>query len=449
MIISLYGENIMLIKFTLENWKSFRDKINFSMIASRERQHRERVTRLSKIRTGVLPIATIYGGNASGKSNLFEAFRFAKRLVVKGSQLDSFIPVEPYRLDSISSKNPTRFSFDLYINEKIYEFSFAVNQTTIIEEKLVEVLSTTEKVLYHRQEGNSDPKFSKTLTKDQVLKVVFNGTRNNQLFLTNSVSQKITTFQPIYDWFKRSLELISPNAVFGSFEKLYDDETGLNQNISKVLSQLDTGISRLGGEKMPIENLFLPGDLVTDLRESIKEGEIAEIHTLEERIHITRLRGGLVSNKLVTFHMREDGIEEKFKFNQESDGTKRLIDILPAFLDLISPDKNRLYIIDEFDRSLHTLLTRALIEKYLNDCSDKSRNQLILITHDAILMDQNILRRDEMWVTERKNSGETDLIPFSDFKEIRFDKDIRKSYLNGRMGGIPNIFIPDGFDIIN
>ena len=87
----------MIIKLSVENWMSFRERASFSMIASRERQHKERVPRINRYKIGVLPIAVIYGGNASGKTNLFKALSFAKRFVVKGAQPDSTISLERYR----------------------------------------------------------------------------------------------------------------------------------------------------------------------------------------------------------------------------------------------------------------------------------------------------------------------------------------------------------------
>ena len=124
---------------------------------------------------------------------------------------------------------------------------------------------------------------------------------------------------------------------------------------------------------------------------------------------------------------------------QESDGTQRIIDLLPAFLDLSEQTSQKVYVIDEVDRSLHSLLIRNLIEAYLECCSAETRTQLLLTTHNVMLMDQQLLRRDEMWVTERDASGATDLFSFSEYEDIRYDKDIRKSYLQGRMGGVPRI----------
>jgi AAA15 family ATPase/GTPase len=129
----------------------------------------------------------------------------------------------------------------------------------------------------------------------------------------------------------------------------------------------------------------------------------------------------------------------------ESDGTVRIIDLLPAFLDLADPGTSRVYVIDELDRSLHTLLTRRLLDVFLGASGPGTRGQLLFTTHDALLMDQSLLRRDEMWVTERDDHGESTLLAFSEYKDVRYDKDIRKSYLHGRLGGVPRLLMAGMF----
>ncbi|MBT3291657.1 MAG: AAA family ATPase, partial [Victivallales bacterium] len=122
----------------------------------------------------------------------------------------------------------------------------------------------------------------------------------------------------------------------------------------------------------------------------------------------------------------------------------RVIDLLPAFQQLWGQTSAKVFVIDELDRSLHTLLTRQLLEAYLDTCSKDTRSQLLLTTHDVLLMDQDLLRRDEMWVVERDSSGSSSLLSFSDYKKVRYDKDVRKSYLQGRLGGVPRILLGGG-----
>jgi len=430
----------MIISFSVENWMSFRDKTTLSMIAGRERQHGERVPKIGKYQTRILPIAAIYGGNASGKTNFFKALNFTKTLVIKGTQPDSLITTNAFLLDGKGVEQPSRFAFELLIDEAIYEFSFAVTRKAVLEEKLVLITSTSEKVLYDRRDGS--PNFDESLVKDQFLLFAFNGTRDNQLFLTNSVSQKVENFRPVYNWFKDNLELISPDSRFEPFEQFLDEGHPLYATMNDMLPKLDTGIAHLGGEEIPFKNIPLPEFIKTRLQEDIKEGMTVRLlaeHHANERFVITRKENELIAKKLVAYHTKSDGTEAKFEISQESDGSQRIIDLLPSFLELSASVSKKVYVIDEIDRSLHTLLIRRLLEDYLANCSTETRTQLLLTTHDVLLMDQQLLRRDEMWVTERDASGISNLLSFSEYKDIRYDKDIRKSYLQGRLGGIPRL----------
>ena len=430
----------MLISFSVENWMSFRDKTTLSMIASRERQHGERVPKLAKYRTKVLPIAAIYGGNASGKTNLFEALRFAHDMVTEGVHLGELIPTNTFRLDDRMAEKPSSFSFELLIEGTIFEFSFAATQKAILEERLVKITSSSEKVLYDRRESHAD--FHKSLTKDKRLRFAFEGTQDNQLFLTNTVFQKIEVFKPVYDWFNDALLLIAPDTRLGPFSMISDEKDDFYAPMSKILPLLDTGITRLGGEKIPLSSIEMPEEWEAMLQRELKEGMtfyVKEDQDNGDHIIITREDNRLIARKLVTFHAMPGGMEIKFDAQEESDGSQRVMDLLPAFLSLMAPKSRAVCVIDEIDRSLHTLLIRQLVEQYLSGCSGDTRSQLLMTTHNTHLMDQELLRRDEIWVTERDGFGASSLISFSEYKDIRYDKDIRKSYLQGRLGGVPRI----------
>lgn len=429
----------MLINFTLSNWMSFRETATLTTVASKERQHGDRLPKIKKYPLRVLPITAIYGGNASGKTNLFQALKFAQYLIVEGTHPENLIPRQWFRLDNDSVNQPTQFIFDILVEDTIYQYSFSVTSETVIEEKLVEILSTRDKIIYHRYDGK--PHFNSTFAKDNFLKFAFKGTRNNQLFLTNTVNQQIEHFKPIYNWFKYSLELIAPDDRFQLFLQFIDENHPLFNAMNKILTGLDTGIVRLSNEEIKLENVDISHFLKTKLTAELKEGESVKVHKFnnQEPIIITRQKGELIAKKLISYHHHSQETEIPFEITQESDGTKRIIDLIPILLDLINPQSKKVFIIDEIDKSLHTLLTRNLLETYLNECNSETRTQLIFTTHDLLLMDQKLLRRDEMWITERNFDGNTSLIGLSEYDDIRYDKDIRKSYLQGRMGGIPKL----------
>ena len=407
------------------------------MIASRERQHGDRVSKLPKYQTRILPIAALYGGNASGKTNFFKAISFARSLIVDGTKPSGLIPVEHHLLDAQDPENPSRFEFLLLIDEKIYEFVFSVNKELILEEKLSVISTSSERLLYRRRKGEIE--FCSSLNRDPYMHFAFRGTRRNQLFLTNAVSQQIEFFRPIYDWFENKLVLIGPDSRFAAFEQFVGEEDLLHSKMSQMLSELDTGINHLGSEEISLDKAPFNKSLKNDLLDSVKEGQTVRLfaETSGERYIATRTGNKLIVKKPIVYHYNKKGTQVKFELRQESDGSQRLVDLLPAFVDLASRVSKKVYVIDEIDRSLHTLLMRKLLEEYLSGCTRDTRKQLLFTTHDILQMDQNLLRRDEMWVVERNTHGSSRLFSFSEYKDVRYDKDIRKSYLQGRLGGIP------------
>jgi AAA15 family ATPase/GTPase len=180
--------------------------------------------------------------------------------------------------------------------------------------------------------------------------------------------------------------------------------------------------------------------LVDQLTSTLKEGQGFPFGPIweTEGISVRKENGAIIARRLAPIHQNERGEEIPFNFSDESDGTRRLFDLLPAFLHL-EDNLPEVFVIDELDRSLHSLLTRNLLEHFLDMRAESSQSQLVFTTHDTQLMTQDIFRRDELWVTERDQSGASKLVAFSEFKDVRKDKDIRKSYLQGRLGGIPKI----------
>jgi AAA15 family ATPase/GTPase len=426
----------MIIRFSVENWMSFKDRATLSMVGGREHQHKDRVPMLRNGKVKVLPVAAIFGGNASGKSNFLRALDFAKKLVVDGRLTNKPVLAEPFILDPDSAERPSVFVFELAIGEEAYEYSFSVTQEVVVEEKLVRIGSAAEKELFSRKGG----KFAIS-SKDERLRFAAEGTRDNQLFLNNSVSQKLDAFRCIYDWFDESLLFISPRHSFKQFAKFLDEGEPQNALFNQLLSTLDTGIDWFGGEDIALENV--PGEMGAAIFADLEEGASSRLTwTINDGwITVTRKDGKIQAKKMIAYHTRADGSRAKMEMRQESDGTQRAIDLIPAFLWMLANESTKVIVIDELDRSLHTLLTRKLLEHYFSACTKSTRAQLLFTTHDVMLMDQQLLRRDEMWVTERGADGVSTLTSLWEYEGLRVDANIRKQYLHGQLGGVPRVLI--------
>ena len=454
----------MLINFTVENWRSFRDKAELNLVASsREKRHTTRLLQPEGVGgLNLLPTAAIYGGNASGKSNLVKALAFARQLITFGTSSHEIIGVDTFRLDDQFCQKPARFGFaflvpavdnngDATTDFECYEYSFSVTSTKICEEKLVQIVGETEELLFFRKAvagSGYDVKYAPYIEKDGILHAVLESTRQNQLFLRNCADQNMDKYRTkslarIYHWFE-NLFVIYPDTSYSPeglwlILKNYD----LKTHFFSTLSNLDTGISRLEFEY--VTNTPVVESLKSELVRH-NGTKIVAVHKSGNRYYVTRDGNSIECYRVISYHKdSRQHADVPFEFKDDSDGTIRIVDLLPFFLNA-SHNSGHVFVIDELDRSLHTLLVRRLLELYLDSCRADFRSQIIFTTHDVLQMDQELFRRDEMWLTERKNDGSTELIPMSSFHEIQDDESIRTSYLRGQLGGIPRFLLIDRLD---
>ena len=443
----------MIISFSVENFMSFKDENKIEMIKRSEQQHSERIPKVKKFNAKILPVAAIYGGNASGKSNFFKALACFKRIVTNVNLKDDNFPVETFALDKKYKDKPTKFKIEILMDELIYEYEIHLTKNKVLYEKLIKINGNNEYDLFERK-GNKIKSEYFILDKGKInIKInnnkktngntVINETEinDNQTFISSYNYQEIKELAPVYNWFKYNLSLLSPNTKIDLLP-YFSGSSGkeLCNSISNILNKLDTGIVSIDEEKITFDKLPIDNDIKEKIKKDIKnDNEMFRFLGIDDTpLLIRKENGELISSKLISFHLDSNNEKIRFDMKNESDGTKRVIDLIPIFFGICHSISSKVVFIDEIDRSLNTLLLRSLIGSYLNTVNENSRSQIIFTTHDVLLMDQELLRRDEMWSTERKSDGRSELLSFSRFK-IRYDKDIRKSYLEGRLGGVPRI----------
>lgn len=435
----------MLISFTFENWRSFRDETSFSMLATSEKQHRNHLAHIPAYDRGrkrfeLLPLAAMYGGNASGKSNFARALSFVRWMVTNGPKSEKKIVIQAFRLGTDGLQQPSSFTIQFVQDETVYSYQFSATTDRIEHERLgILAKNGSERLLFSR---DSDKKieFGPALSGDlQYLQALGRAMPPNSLYLAyvNAQDEKNKELAQIGKWFAEDFIIITPTMEFTKADFLLDTEDPLLCALNTAYPSFDTGISRLAGKRVPIEQHKNAGVIAEFLKEEVSGETKVQLRMNGNTVYCELVDGNWYFVKLVTYHKTSDGREIEFDFRQESDGSQRLYDLLPLFL---QPSKfAKTIVIDEVDRSLHPLLTRQLLDIYLSNRTPESRSQLILTTHDAMLLDQDLLRRDEIWVAERDETGASKIFSFSDFKDVRADKDIRKSYLQGRMGGVPRL----------
>ncbi|MBR5194647.1 MAG: ATP-binding protein [Akkermansia sp.] len=425
----------MLINFTFSNFRSFRDKAEFSMIAGKGLLDRATLQRMPGFRSmNVLPISAIFGGNASGKSNFVKALYHLQQMVLSGK-----IETDTFKLDSVLCNAPSTFVVCALADERVWEYTLSVNNKEIEEESLIYVKDKKEVQVFYRTRDTFSIDKSVDIPQDgrKKLELIGESLAPSSIFLHSVQTYRIAGIDsvmfPIYDWFQNTLCIVSADSRRAA---LGVDLIRRLELYSDALSNADTGIDELKLTKVNIEQL----DISSDELEKFKQSEAKVIFNKEDStLVLIKAEDGIHAYRCLSMHHDDNGNEVPFLFTDESDGTRRLLHLLPTLIDY--EVKPRVYVVDELDRSLHTNLSRYLVEQQLKIARTEARNrqQLIFTTHDVMLMDQTLLRRDEMWAVERGRDKGSHLISFEDFIEIRKDKDIRRSYLTGHMGGLPRL----------
>jgi hypothetical protein len=454
----------MLIQLTIQNFLSFRDEVTFSMVGvNSDQQH---IDHLAEDAAGkgrsILPIGAIYGANAAGKSNLIEAISLAKNLVVQGTRSSQTIPVSPFKLGDYS-KQPSKFEFIFTHQGDQYSYGFTLNREQILEEWLYGIPEGKKlEVMYFERVTSSKKETTveygsklkgRSKNRQQFLDFIAEGTRPNQLFLTESLERNVTALQPIFDWFRKVLTIIPAETDYTRLEISILSDKSFTDFLSEFLKFAGTGIDSIVPEEVELdfERHFptMPKVLRDNLIQTLNQAE-------KNSMVIANLRGTrfllfkddeskVILIQLRTRHRSEDGEFIDFSIEEESEGTQRLINLIPAFFILKQKEETVIFL-DELDRRLHPLLSRKFVQVAIN-CKDK-KNQLIFTTHDTNLLDLDLLRRDEIWFVEKSEQGVSNLYSLAEFK-MSPDLKIQKGYLNGRFGAIPFFGNPQSLGWLN
>jgi AAA15 family ATPase/GTPase len=434
----------MLVEFSAENYRSIQEKQTLSMVAA------DNETMLD---SNTFPVpdnddlrlvtsAAIYGPNASGKSNLLKAIQVLKNLVIKSAsrmQTGDKLPVEPFRLNSETAKKPSSFEV-IFIHDDIrYEYGVSLNRERVFEEWLIAYPNEIQQNWFSREYLPDNPKFQtdegykwsfgKGLKGEK--KRIQRFVRSNSLFISHAAQNNHPQLTEVFDFFENEINITSSTEVqlreLDLSIRMCEEDNNFREQIVNLLSEADIGISDIrleSGEsinnmQLLIKNLFIPEFEYQE----IEEGDTIEIM------------------KVITIHkMNDSNSEIELEMSDESAGTRRLFNIAGYLLWVL--ECGEVLIIDELDRSLHPVLSKALLKMFNNPEINKNNAQLIFTTHDTTLLDGEIFRPDQIWFTEKDNSM-TKLYSLFDFRP-REDESLQKGYLLGRYGAIPFI---NGFKV--
>lgn len=436
----------MLVRFTVSNYLSFNDEASLSMIKGNMRKHPEHIIQDdSWDGIKLLKSAAIYGANASGKSNLVRALNFCKRFVVEDTKAKSPIDIPKFKFDTASKKKPSTFQTEMKIGDDYYAFGFDIQNEVVVSEWLYSIRKKTSKLIYERKTedkatsvefGNVD---INNQEEKQFLQFVARGTRPNQLFLTESINNNVEHFEHVYSWFDDTLSIIFPDSAFSGLEIGIKTDESLKKQIGDMLDSFNTGVSGITYKSVESRSESIPDKLFAEIKEDLEEGINVVVRSPDGRRFLLRRSsdtGEVLVSEMVAEHQIKDSDEvAHLEIAYESDGTQRLLELIPSLLSLM--DNEKVFVIDELDRSLHPSVSYEILELFLSETGGHP-SQLVVTTHETGLLDLELLRRDEIWFIEKNKYGESDVYSLEEYTP-RYDKDIQKGYLMGRFGAIPMI----------
>lgn len=415
----------MLLKFNFCNYKSFRDEVSLDLTATKISEFADLRFRSGNI--NILPIAGIFGANASGKSNVIDAFRFMVHYVIMslnfaGGQINpalqgGIIRPIPFLFDLKSREGGTKFEVYFTLNndasEKIYQYGFIYNNNAIEEEWLNYKAKTSRddfRVIFYRgrQDENDFSGLDAGISKN--IKVSM---QKETLILTLGAKLNEPILSGIYQWFSQILCLnlgsTTENIILAQStvtRRMLDKK--VQDAITKYLAAFDSNIIKISAQEREINTITKQ-----------KTIEVNFYHKLNDS---------------------DDTIP--LPLTLESSGTQKMFHLYPFFNSVLM--NGGVLFVDELNARLHPLLLRTIMQMFLDEKINVNKAQLVFTSHDVWQLKSNIMRRDEIWFTEKDEKGVSNLYSLSDFvdedgEKIRKDEDYQKNYLVGKYGAIPNL----------
>lgn len=408
----------MLIEFSVKNFLSFKDKVTLSMEKGSGEEVQDNVANVDNLE--LLKTAAIYGANASGKSNILKALTCAI-LMIRNSSLISvggkWTFIRPFLFDEVSKNEPSEFEFIFITNGVKYRYFFSADENRIYDEVLdayysqkpTNIFTRTKTSIY---EFNNDKNKLETLSTNNT---------ENKLFLSTATTWNYDKTKDAYLWFSNAID------TYDSFDNIADKDLVDYSNKDTSLKEFSL--------KLLKEADILIKDITVDYEEREMDGT---------KFPSFARSGDKIKVKNVSIELEHEVVDNKnnkhtYKLNfiEESSGTKVLFTLAPFLKRAFETPK--VIVVDELERSMHPALVEFIVKLFNNREINKANSQLIFTTHATNLLNLELLRRDQIWFTEKNSENEvSDLYPLDSFS-VRKDENIQKGYINGRYGAIPFI----------
>ncbi len=415
----------MFIEFSVKNWRSIKTEQKLSMVAAKSHELAASNTfePAAPATHTLLRSAAIYGPNAAGKSNIVSALKMMERMVLESaskSQLGDAIPAEAFRLDAETENQPSEFEIVFVANGVRYQYGFAANTTRVTEEWLFAYpAGRPQRWLGRNWDGNAYQwDAASALTGQKQLWQ--ESTRENALFLSTAVQLNSKQLMPIFDWFKKNLQIANIAGWHPGFTSELCVEEQSRNKVLAFLKAADLDIHDMQVEVEAFSGKHLPDDLPSHLKDEL----------------LSDLKGKEIV-QIKTIHRSAQGKSVPFEWEDESAGTRKFFALAGPWLNAL--EHGRVLVMDEMNDRLHPKMVQFLIQLFHNSETNPNNAQLIFTTHETSILNQQVFRRDQIWFCEKDDQQATQLYPLTDFSPRKGREDLEANYLAGRYGALPYI----------
>lgn len=417
----------MLIAFTAENVLSFRDQLRLSLLATRLSE--KDVPRDIPWREGgqpisVLPVAGVFGANASGKSNLLLAIAHMRDFVINSFRKGSpgrKLPTRPFRLGGNGGDEPSMYEVEVVLGGVLYEYGFRIDSERVVEE-WARSYPRGRAVQLLQRDGDVIQLGSQQRARGRATEEIL---RPNALFLSTAAATNHPLFLPLYEWFQRNLlyaDVHSRSLRQGITVKLLEEDERRRQ-VLDLLREADLGVTNVTRREFDLEFKEKIEKVINVLRGEVTDDDAAEFELDDFEVRMK--------------HRAPGGGEVEFTAGEESLGTLVWFGLIGPVIEALQ--EGSVLLADELEASLHPTLVGVLVDLFQSRQSNPRRAQLIFNSHAVTLLGDSAdrpLGRDQIWFTEKGNDGASRLYSLADLAPRR-EEALGRRYLAGRYGGVP------------
>ncbi|MDC8106707.1 AAA family ATPase [Chryseobacterium sp. B21-037] len=406
----------MILNLKLKNYRSYKEETNYTLEASASKAKDFNYTTINDFK--VLKTSLMYGSNASGKSNIVRALYELRNLIIKKPSLDDDITIyDPFKFNIETLNSPVELTLEFLLDKIKHIYSIEFLDNIVVNEVLSYYPNGRETNVFTRNKFDSSKDVQSGLLGYDFGKKTINVFKNQLLLSKFGDDEPHEVISKIFLYFKRMFVYNATNKLHYEIlnDKISEDllkDENLKVKLEKLINYADTKITGINinksklNAKNKINYLWKRSDF-----------NISGIHDLYN------------GDKLID--------TTNLSLLEESIGTQSLFVLGAKIIEAL--ETGSVLVVDELDTSLHSFITKMIVMLFQDDEINSNNAQLIFTTHDISLLDKDMIRKDQVWITEKNDKGETDLYSLQDFENLREDTSFDRWYLAGKFGGVPQI----------